>query len=158
MSQAEVPNEARQRQARLFDAIIARHPDLTRENLEDDFRLWSFEEYARLRVSGLLDPLIRAQEGDDDMARAERVEDFLKELRIWGKYRECLSYLQILTAATIMAWELVYTYWPRNNASPAPSPAATQAPSEPPSACEVATVTAAIIINQPPDDCECCTG
>ncbi|KAK1779528.1 hypothetical protein QBC45DRAFT_432566 [Copromyces sp. CBS 386.78] len=86
MNQDEVPDEARQRKAQLIDAIIARHPDMTREDLEEDFEMWNFEEYSLLRSSGLLDPLIRAQDGDDDLTRAQRVEDFLKELRMWGKH------------------------------------------------------------------------
>lgn len=77
----------------MIDAIITRHPHMTREDLEEDFRLWNFEEYARLRDSGLLDPLIRAQEGDDDLTRAERVEDFLKELRMSESTVGTLLYL-----------------------------------------------------------------
>ncbi|KAK3955670.1 hypothetical protein QBC32DRAFT_332849 [Pseudoneurospora amorphoporcata] len=86
MNQDKVPDEARQHKAQLIDAIIAQHPYMTREDLEEDFEMWNFEEYSLLRSSGLLDPLIRAQDGDDDLTRAQRVEDFLKGLRMWGKH------------------------------------------------------------------------
>lgn len=69
----EVQNQARQRQAQLIDAIIATRPFMTREDLEEEFTMWDIEEYQLLTASGLLDPLLRAHEGDDNETRDQRV-------------------------------------------------------------------------------------
>ncbi|KAJ4399828.1 hypothetical protein N0V85_005915 [Neurospora sp. IMI 360204] len=82
----EVQNQARQRQAQLIDEIIATRPFMTREGLEEEFTMWDIEEYQLLIASGLLDPLMRAHEDDDNVAREQRVQDFLKELRMWRKF------------------------------------------------------------------------
>lgn len=84
----QIQNEARERQVQLITTIIGQRPFMTREDLEEEFEFWDRKECALLSTSGLLDPLLRAQDGDNDETRAQKVQDFLKELRMWRKYCE----------------------------------------------------------------------
>ena len=83
-------NEARERQAQMITRIIEQYPFFSREQLEEEFGYWDIEEYQLLIDSGLLDPLITAREGDDARTRIQKIEDSLKELRMWRKFRKSI--------------------------------------------------------------------